>query len=293
MAWRYLQASQIELYHATSLKNFLRIVEQGALIPQGGSGAGLGRNFNDDFDDHTVVKRLRKNFAGYVFLATNLLTALSYENTEDVTIILSIFMKDDNLLPDDNDCPTCKTWQDSANNIGQVKVEGKIPATDFNTVYIYLERTRMAAISYIDWSDKWVEYAHSLLSNEDWLPGVDTPLSAFTTWLEDQGYDSTQEVFTNEDALFVTLAYERLVLNNPTNDNTSYITLAADNVTGELTLYLNEPNIETDCWVRNNNTWEMYNGYDLTEAYRRRPELYDELMTLLGPELIAGLGTPP
>lgn len=117
------------IWHGTSLDKFKSIVENGALFPNEEEGAGPGGADISLFD-------------GFTFFATEFSVAKGYalniaEAGDSPGIIIEIDISEDALLPDDNDDPHAKTWQESADFVDQVKVSGPIYTNFFQTIYFY------------------------------------------------------------------------------------------------------------------------------------------------------------
>ncbi|MNC23024.1 hypothetical protein D3C75_710360 [compost metagenome] len=80
----------------------------------------------------------KENYLGYVFLSATPELAKDYaQGNGDIAIVLECEISDDTLLPDDSDCPSCKTWQESLNVSSQVKVSGEISTSDIKKVFFY------------------------------------------------------------------------------------------------------------------------------------------------------------
>lgn len=117
------------LWHGTSLDSFKSIVENGAIFPNEVNGAGPNGANQNLFD-------------GFSFLATDFEIAKYYAtrlsgNNGEPSVIIEVDVSEDALLPDDNDAPAAKTWQESANEVDQVKVNGPIYSDYFQTIYFY------------------------------------------------------------------------------------------------------------------------------------------------------------
>lgn len=107
-------------YHSTTYENLIKITETGMLLPNEVMGAGPNTN--------------RSNYEGFTFWATDMTTAFDYirlhlePGPSGLMVIIEAQLPLDSLLPDDDDCPNCTTWEESAKRINQVKVLG--PITD-------------------------------------------------------------------------------------------------------------------------------------------------------------------
>lgn len=124
------KAFEIKLYHGTNLENLRSITDSGMMFPQEAGGAG--NSWGDD-----------SKFEGYTFFATTLDKAWAYANMsvisdEDVPVVLQLSLPENSLLPDDNDCPECKDWNESSNKVKQVKVLGQIASDYFEKVHFDL-----------------------------------------------------------------------------------------------------------------------------------------------------------
>lgn len=121
------KGSNVVLYHGTNYEGLLGITNNKALIPHAseGAGPGLGRE---------------NNFYGFTFLATSIDKAFTYAlsiKKDKLMAILELSLPESLLLPDDVDCPACKTWQESDKKIKQVKVSGKVSADYIKKISLY------------------------------------------------------------------------------------------------------------------------------------------------------------
>lgn len=123
----------MKLYHGTSLEHLRGISNDGGMVPQKGRGDG-------QVDRDADVSK----FEGYTFLATTEDQAKNYaqnrlwENEGNVYLtIIEIEMEEELLLPDNDDLDDAKTWQESAEELEQVKVQGGIPKEKITNVRMY------------------------------------------------------------------------------------------------------------------------------------------------------------
>lgn len=120
------KAFEIQLYHGTNLSKLKNITDSGLIIPQESKGGGSGSGVSGDF-------------AGFSFFATTINKASLYATwvatEEDIPVIIELALPESSLMPDDDDCPNCNTWQESADKIQQVKVLGSIDSSYFNTIH--------------------------------------------------------------------------------------------------------------------------------------------------------------
>ncbi|AEO93595.1 gp336 [Bacillus phage G] len=145
---RLIKKSNASFFHGTSFENLKSIMREGKIIPQGTSGFGIGKYTGDDADD---------KFNNFVFLGVNRSDALSYAiqmNTK-VPVVLEVFVNENDLYPDDIDLPGAKSWEESANAIGQVKILNSIDISQINKVYFYNKSAQ--EIFNCDINDDWEE----------------------------------------------------------------------------------------------------------------------------------------
>ena len=120
------RAFEEKLYHGTKLSMMENIVNDGALFPQEEKGAGSSGN---------------GDYEGYTFATNSIAKARQYANMfnpeEDIMVVLELYLPKDSLLPDTNDCPVCKTVEDSLKKIQQVSVVGPIYSNYIKQVYFY------------------------------------------------------------------------------------------------------------------------------------------------------------
>lgn len=130
-------ASGITLFHCTTIKSLKAITESGQITPQASSGAGLS------YDNPTSEET--QNFKGYTFFATNIDKAEGYaeaiKSNDEPIVIVELKIPSDLLLPDDTDCYECKNWQESAEKVKQIKVEGPVSSSMIRKVHFYDSKT--------------------------------------------------------------------------------------------------------------------------------------------------------
>lgn len=121
-------AASKKLYHGTSLSALKQIAADGGIVPNKGGGAGVSH-----LDGQSG--------GGRVFLGTDLETGELYAGyaaeVGDVPVVLELTLNEDVLLPDNDDMPDATTWQETAESLKQVTVEGKINTGDITKVYFY------------------------------------------------------------------------------------------------------------------------------------------------------------
>lgn len=127
---RLIKKASITLYHGTCVEYLRKIQEAGALVANASSGAGKNRNYDGS------------SFSGFVFLATTQQVALNFANyippqQTQAHVVIELMLDESKLLPDDDDDPNAKTWQDSANSLQQVKVGGDVSTSTFTQIYFY------------------------------------------------------------------------------------------------------------------------------------------------------------
>lgn len=137
------------LYHGTSLEALEQITSMGMIMPQESGGAGIGEDNETELRDIAYEKakedgadtsdeeileeyyeleedKFKEKFEGYTFFAGTLNAASSYANDNDPRVVIEVSVPEESLFPDDNDCWSCKTWQESLQRTNQVKVIGPI-----------------------------------------------------------------------------------------------------------------------------------------------------------------------
>lgn len=129
------KAGKQTLYNGIAFENLKSIISNG-LIPQfidnGGAQLGGGQVGNEE---------KMQNYNGFTFLATSIDMAYnyaqSYYNDVDPITVVEFSVEEDKLLPDDTDCPTCKTWQESKDAIEQVKCIGKVEPENIIKIHFF------------------------------------------------------------------------------------------------------------------------------------------------------------
>lgn len=92
-------------------------------------------------------EKQEKGFYGYTFFAGSIDTARWYgvgesrKDDSEMYVVLEVSLPEASLLPDDNDCPHCKTWQESLEKINQVKVLGEVTSDYIKRVHFYNTKT--------------------------------------------------------------------------------------------------------------------------------------------------------
>lgn len=124
---RLIRKASKSLYHGTNYQGLIGITNSQSIIPNASEGAGPARG-------------RESNYYGFSFLATTKEKAFTY--TKDIAIdqlkaIIEVQVSEELLLPDDVDCPACKTWQESSDKVNQVKVEGEITSNFIKSIYLY------------------------------------------------------------------------------------------------------------------------------------------------------------
>lgn len=147
-------ASGITVFHCTTIKSLKDITESGQITPQAGNGAGLSYN-NPTLEESN-------NFKGYTFFATNIDKAEGYadaiqHNDNEPIVIIELKIPSSLLLPDDTDCYECRNWQESAEKIKQVKVEGPVSSSMIRKIHFYdaktMENTKIT--NFNNWQDQY------------------------------------------------------------------------------------------------------------------------------------------
>lgn len=143
------------LYHGTNLENFKNIASSGMIFPQETNGAGPGTADEQDYD-------------GYTFFATSYEKAQRYANwassDNNPPVVIELELPESSLLPDDNDCRDCKTWQESENAVQQVKVLGPVSDEYITEINFYDTNSRLfREIPYHQWQEFLERYEDRLL----------------------------------------------------------------------------------------------------------------------------------
>lgn len=125
-----------ELYHGTSVESFFSILNSGALYPQETQASDWAKPENIKhyfFGDEEAYHKHMDNYEGFTFFATDYYTAKEYgaramgkSEFNDIYVVLRADVSEDALMPDLNDSPNSKTWQESENDVGQVSVLGPV-----------------------------------------------------------------------------------------------------------------------------------------------------------------------
>jgi hypothetical protein len=159
------------LYHGTSYENFLKIYEANGIVPQADQGAGIGvpkpdeDDFYDEFGEDEWEEQFEEawefyvkqeeGFYGFTFFAGGMNTARGYiGGNKGVSVVLEADISEDALLPDDNDAPNAKTWQESLKAVDQVKVLGEVTSDHIKRLHFFNEKGQKAFIT--TW-DRWQE----------------------------------------------------------------------------------------------------------------------------------------
>ncbi|MFD0587790.1 hypothetical protein ACFQZE_07230 [Paenibacillus sp. GCM10027627] len=134
------------LYHATSIENFLSIVESNELIPQSTSMSDWANINNIDYyfnNNEYKFENHLENYIGYTFFATNQFSSQRYgirasdkSAFNNLYVILTTQLPEDILLPDTNDTIDARAWEDSAKDVGQVKVLGNVKINSDSEIII-------------------------------------------------------------------------------------------------------------------------------------------------------------
>lgn len=124
---RLIRKASKTLYHGTNYQGLIGITNSQSILPNASEGAGPARG-------------RESNYYGFSFLATTKEKAFTY--TKDISIdqlkvIIEVQVPEELLLPDDVDCPECKTWQESSSKVNQVKVVGEISSNHIKSIYLY------------------------------------------------------------------------------------------------------------------------------------------------------------
>lgn len=139
------KAFEKTLYHGTTIDKLDSISQSGMILPNESTGAGNG-------SDPT-------GFDGFTFFATDMWTAKQYafdwgDRNDYPKVVIEVNVPESALQADDNDSPDSKTWQDSAEELGQVKILGPITSNYIRKVYFFNSRQeKVAEANFADWKD--------------------------------------------------------------------------------------------------------------------------------------------
>lgn len=125
-------------YHCTTYENLIKITEMGMLLPNETKGA-VDQELIDPSNPNE--RRLMPLYYGFTFWGTDFESAFKYAEVIDhgpsgLVAVIEAKLPTDALLPDDNDCPDCETWEESAEAVYEVKVLGPVTDNYFTEVTI-------------------------------------------------------------------------------------------------------------------------------------------------------------
>lgn len=164
------KAFEQTLYHGTNIENLTSITQVGMIVPQESDGDGISSEVvkdiitdqmiddgieykSDEFEEKyqeyfdKEVERQKSAYEGYTFFAKTINKAKEYCSTQPLVVIEASLPKE-SLMPDDNDCPDCKTWQESLQHFAQVKVLGTITDDYITGVYIFEDNNDSEGVFY-------------------------------------------------------------------------------------------------------------------------------------------------
>lgn len=169
------------LFHATTLESLEGITASGMILPQETDGFSLGHDnesmlsdkayekaTKEGLEDGTIefdeamdkyyeefYEELEKDYVGYTFFTGTINHALeTYGSWGDIKPVIEISVPENSLLPDDNDCTTCKTWQESLEKVNQVKVLGPITSDFIIGVHLFgPESEKIGYYSNLTWKE--------------------------------------------------------------------------------------------------------------------------------------------
>lgn len=148
------KAANQELYHATSMDSFFSILDSGELRPQETQSSDWTKKENIDYyfnGDEELYNKHMSNYTGYTFFGTDQYSVQQYgtraankSNFPEMYAIIKAELPEELLMPDLNDMPEAKTWQESSEQIGQVCVLGSVPVSQMTGVimihtYLHIE----------------------------------------------------------------------------------------------------------------------------------------------------------
>lgn len=148
------------VYHGTNIERLKEITSMGQITPNEATGAGSNGASSGVYD-------------GYTFFATTINRAAEYavhvgKKEGFVPVVLEIDIDEKALLPDDNDDPDAKVWQDSQDSMDQVKILGPIDTSYIRMVRFiddngyYIEET-----PFTQWEQVYEEKLKAKLENFD------------------------------------------------------------------------------------------------------------------------------
>lgn len=196
---RLIKKASKLLYHGTNYAGLIGMTESGFISPQASQGAGLGVNYDPEYNGPND-KRLEENFTGFVFLATNIDKAFSYTKSsnqsiqDELSAILEISLSENDLLPDDVDCPKCKTWQESESKVSQVKVGDSISIDNVGRVFLYNNKTQKLVVTTT--IDSWQQ---DYEQNIDLFGDVELGNNSILEFLEEKGINAERISFANDE----------------------------------------------------------------------------------------------
>jgi hypothetical protein len=95
-------------------------------------------------------------FYGYTFFTGGIESARGYARYNgSIGVVIEADLSEEALLPDDNDCPSCKTWEDSLKRIDQVKVLGEITSDHIRRIHFFDNQTKKKI--FVSTWDNWEE----------------------------------------------------------------------------------------------------------------------------------------
>jgi hypothetical protein len=266
------------LYHGTTLDRFKGITDSLSIIPQAKKGAGSGGSKPELYE-------------GFTFFATSLKVAGDYalwKNKEEkgICVILELTLPEDILLPDDNDCPIAKHWEESADKICQVKVLGSVSVSCINNIYFYdqLEEGYLFELFDLPFQD-WKLYFDNKLQQKykEIEEEKEHEHQILMQSLLDNGFEVENNRIKNQPFFKFLEVYER-----HDKYHNSYFNGIIDVENGDVYVDIN-PNeiIEQDknfaLWTERKlfvTYWLFEEGF--LSLYREAPRLYDNLQKVFG-----------
>lgn len=206
------------LYHGTSYDNFLKIYNVGEISPNAEGGAGIDYpepdeddyyySDTDEFDEEGYnnhveeYERQMSGFLGFTFFTGGLKTARDYSSDADkIGVVLEVELPEEILLPDDNDCYNCETWQDSLKSIDQVKVKGGVTSDKIKRIHFFNNNTKKKMfISTWDSWEKDMEENQGKVSGEQeykFDPSIDEEAGLFFQKAQEAGLNVQNDVVVN------------------------------------------------------------------------------------------------
>lgn len=137
------KASNITLYHGTSIRGLEGITNDGQFTPNAITGGTINFNEQELATGNSYLATSKDVAEGYALIAAEFWAMENEENEEDILYaIIEYSMPEDLLEPDNFDGNDYKTWQESAEGNGQVQIKGSIPNSFITKVNVLDEYSK-------------------------------------------------------------------------------------------------------------------------------------------------------